>query len=168
MVPNGASNSMRLLNGRFEVWSGGFRGLVAGALLLFVAACSGNVQVHGNMPDPVLVSEIQPGAYGQRDVASLLGSPSTVSTFGDKRWYYVGQTVSTFAFFKPKVLERNVLVVSFDDEGRVQATRTYTLADGRRVSPVDRVTPTEGRDLTVLQQLLGNFGRFSPDAVQQR
>ncbi len=136
------------------------------ALALLVAACSGNVNVHGNLPDPELVAEIEPGSYGQRDVAGLLGSPSTISTFGDSRWYYVGQRVSTFAFFKPKVLERNILVVSFDDNGRVADTRTYTLADSRDIDPVDRITPTEGRDLTIVQQLLGNFGRFSPDAAQ--
>ncbi len=138
------------------------------ALALLLAACSGDVQVHGNIPDPELVAEIEPGSYGRRDVAGLLGSPSTVSTFGDSSWYYVGERVSNFAFFKPKVLERNVLVVSFDEEGRVATTRIYTLADGREIDPVDRVTPTEGRDLSVVQQLLGNFGRFSPDAVNQQ
>ncbi len=146
-----------------RVWR---RGLASAALALLLAACSGDVQVHGNIPDPELVAEIEPGSYGRRDVAGLLGSPSTVSTFGDRNWYYVGERVSNFAFFKPKVLERNVLVVSFDEEGRVATTRIYTLADGRDIDPVDRVTPTEGRDLNVVQQLLGNFGRFSPDAVQ--
>lgn len=144
------------------------RASVAAALALPIAACSGNVQVHGNMPDPELVSEIQPGNYGRRDVAGLLGSPSTVSTFEDSKWYYVGERTSKFAFFKPKVLERNILVVSFDDNGLVADTRTYTLADGREIDPVDRITPTEGRDLTILQQLIGNLGRFSPESVQDQ
>ena len=161
-------NTMQQAKGHLRVWCGWHRGLASMALALFVAACSGNVQVHGNMPDPLLVSEIQPGAYGRGDVASLLGSPSTVSTFGDTRWFYVGEKVSRFAFFKPKVLERNVLVVSFDEEGRVRATSSYSLADGRDIDPVDRITPTEGRDLTVMQQLLGNMGRFSPESVQQQ
>jgi outer membrane protein assembly factor BamE (lipoprotein component of BamABCDE complex) len=144
------------------------RGLASVALALLMAACAGNVQVHGNMPDPELVAEIQPGDFGRREVAGLLGSPSTVSTFEDNKWYYVGQRISKFAFFKPKVLERNILVVSFDGNGLVEDTRTFTLADGRDIDPVDRVTPTEGRDLTIMQQLLGNIGRFSPDQMNQQ
>jgi hypothetical protein len=35
------------------------------------------------------------------------------------------------------------------------------MADAQEISPVARVTPTEGRDLTLLQQLFGNIGRFS-------
>ena len=45
-------------------------------------------------------------------------------------------------------------------------TRAYTLADSRDIDPVGRITPTEGRDLTLLQQLFGNIGRFSSDALQ--
>ena len=59
-----------------------------------------------------------------------------------------------------QVLERLVLVVSFDAAGLVETTRTYDLADGQTIDPVDRVTPTEGREISILQQLLGNLGKF--------
>ncbi len=51
-------------------------------------------------------------------------------------------------------------VVSFDEAGLVVTTQTYALEDGRPIDPVDRITPTEGRDLSVLQQLLGNIGKY--------
>ena len=35
------------------------------------------------------------------------------------------------------------------------------MEDAQDVDPVDRETPTEGRDLTLLQQLFGNIGKFS-------
>ena len=56
--------------------------------------------------------------------------------------------------------ERSIVVVSFDTTGYVEETAVYHLEDGRQIDPVDRITPTEGRELTVLQQLLGNFGRL--------
>ena len=61
-----------------------------------------------------------------------------------------------------------MLVVAFDGNGRVSGTRTYTLADARDVDPVDRVTPTEGRELTLLQQLLGNIGRFPVESLKDQ
>ena len=135
--------------------------LLSGLLALGLSACEQDVQVRGNLPDPVVVSQIQPGVHSRVDVASLLGSPSTISTFEDSTWYYISQKSSQFAFYRPEVLERKILVVSFDPNGIVTDTKSYDLADGREIDPVDRITPTEGREITILQQLLGNLGRYS-------
>jgi outer membrane protein assembly factor BamE (lipoprotein component of BamABCDE complex) len=125
---------------------------------LLVSACSSDIQVRGNLPDPDVVSEIAPGVYTRRQVADKLGSPSTISTFEDRKWYYVGEKSTQTAFFAPDILERRVLVVTFDGTGKVDETQTFTLADGQIIDPVSRTTPTEGRELTVLQQIFGNLG----------
>jgi outer membrane protein assembly factor BamE (lipoprotein component of BamABCDE complex) len=61
------------------------------------------------------------------------------------------------------VLERSVFVVTFDEQGRVDETLLYTLEDGQVIKPVSRITETEGEEISVLQELLGNLGRFSND-----
>lgn len=133
--------------------------------LLLVSGCSNNIQVRGNLPDPEIVGEIETGVHSRRQVAERLGSPSAISTFEDRKWYYVGQKTTQFAFFEPEVLERNVLVVTFDGTGKVDETKAYTLADGQIVDPVSRTTPTEGRELTVLQQIFGNLGNNVPGSI---
>jgi hypothetical protein len=60
---------------------------------------------------------------------------------------------------------RNVLVVSFDDTGYVTSKQIFSLEDGREIEPIARITPTEGRDFTIMQQLLGNFGRLPGSAT---
>ncbi|MEE8500160.1 MAG: outer membrane protein assembly factor BamE [Kiloniellales bacterium] len=136
-------------------------GLLAGVLALVLGACEQNVQVRGNIPDPEVVAKINPGVHSRIDIASLLGSPSTVSTFQDSKWYYIGQKTTQFAFFETEVLERNVLVISFDDSGFVTETKTYGLEDGKVIDLVERETPTEGKELSIVQQLIGNLGRFT-------
>ena len=135
--------------------------LLAGIVALALGACEQSVQVRGNIPEGEAISKINPGVHTRIDIASLLGSPSTVSTFQDSKWYYIGQKTTQFAFFEPEVLERKVLVISFDDAGYVADTRTYGLEDGKTIDPVERITPTEGRELSIIQQLLGNLGRFT-------
>jgi outer membrane protein assembly factor BamE (lipoprotein component of BamABCDE complex) len=139
--------------------------LGAAALLacaaLGLAACGNTVQIRGNNPEPEDIAQIQLGVHSRQDVIDLLGTPSTVSTFEDSKWYYIGQKTQEVAFMKPEVLDRKVLVITFDEAGLVNGTHDYTLADAQDVDPVDRETPTEGRDLTLLQQLFGNVGRFS-------
>ena len=126
-----------------------------------LSACGNTVQLRGNTPDPDDVAEIKPGVQSRQDIVDLLGSPSAVSTFQDRKWYYIGQKTQQVAFMKPEVLDRSVLVITFDDAGLVEGTQSYSLADAQEVDPVERETPTEGRDLTLLQQLFGNIGKFS-------
>jgi hypothetical protein len=40
------------------------------------------------------------------------------------------------------------------------------IEEAKQITPNERVTPTLGRELTVLQQLLGNLGRFNKDTEQ--
>ena len=39
--------------------------------------------------------------------------------------------------------------------------KNYDLTDGKDVDMVTRITPTAGKELTVLEQIMGNVGRFS-------
>ena len=159
------STQSRGRDGRARGWRAAL--FAAGATVL-LAGCQDNIQVRGNIPDQEVVAEIRPGVHAREDIVEMLGSPSTVSTFQDTTWYYVGQKTEQFAFLKPEVIERTVLVISFDETGLVGETRTYTLADGREIEPVGRETPTEGRDLTILQQLFGNIGRFPAETIQNQ
>ncbi len=135
--------------------------LLAACAVIGLSACGNNVQLRGNTPDPEDVAGIQPGVHSRQDIIDLLGSPSTVSTFQDRKWYYIGQKTEEIAFMKPEVIDRQILVVTFDENGLVEDTQMYGMDDAQEVDPVARVTPTEGRDLTLLQQLFGNIGRFS-------
>lgn len=139
----------------------GWTAVLAAGLVL--SACSGTVATRGNLPDAELIAEVEPGLDSRDDVVGKLGSPSTVSTFLDRRWYYIGHKTRNFAFFEPEIIERSVFVVSFDGTGLVDDTSLYTLEDGRIIDPVSRTTPTEGNELTILQQFFGNFGRFPLD-----
>ena len=134
------------------------------AIAIGLGACAQDISVRGNMPQDADLDRITPGVHSRNDVARLLGSPSTVSTFQDSKWYYIGHKSTEFAFFAPEVLERKVVVVSFNDAGTVEETKTISLSDGQDIDPVDRVTPTEGRKPNFLQEIFGNIGRFgSPD-----
>jgi outer membrane protein assembly factor BamE (lipoprotein component of BamABCDE complex) len=134
------------------------------ALLGAATACEPLVDLRGNMPSPERLVEVKPGRFTKSDVTALLGTPASTSVFGDNRWYYISSKVETIAFFKPEELERQVVVIDFDRTGTVTNIRKLSLADGKDISMVSRETPTAGRDLTVLEQLLGNIGKFNSKA----
>lgn len=128
-----------------------------------LAGCGGRVDVRGNLPDPEAVLAVHPGESTRQQVAQVLGSPSVVGTFDDQTWYYVSKRTKTFAFFEPEVIDQEVLVVKFDNSGVVSDMTLYGYEDGRLIDPVSRTTPNLGKELTFLQQILGNLGRFNTD-----
>ena len=128
--------------------------------LLVLGACAPRMDNHGNIPDQEIIESIRIGQSNREQVSSMLGSPSTRATFGLESWYYVGARTSKFAFFDPEIVERKVLVIRFDKDGVVQQVERLDKSDGREVQVVDRKTPTRGKELTILEQLLGNVGRF--------
>jgi outer membrane protein assembly factor BamE (lipoprotein component of BamABCDE complex) len=138
----------------------GKRALLAAVLVGTLAGCEETVHLRGNIPDPTVVSTIKPGAHRKADITRMLGSPSTIATFEKEIWYYIGGKVKTVSFFEPKLLERKVLTVHFDKKGIVTGLNEKDASKNQKVSLVDRETPTRGKELTVLQQLIGNVGRF--------
>src|SRR3546814_5080921 len=97
---------------------------------------------------------------------TLLGSPSTSSTFPDwgTTYYYISSETEAVAFLAPEVIEQQVLAIAFDKStSKVKDIKRYGLKDGKQIAFVDRETPTRGKELTVLEQLFGNFGRFNND-----
>jgi outer membrane protein assembly factor BamE (lipoprotein component of BamABCDE complex) len=134
-----------------------------GAVVL--AGCEPVYDTRGNLPDPDAVLQVQPGVDDRRQVAQLLGSPSTVAVFSDKTWYYISKKTKRISFLDPEVLDQEVLAIKFDDQGLVSDMKLYGLENARPITPDPNITPTSGRELTILQQIMGNIGRFSsPDS----
>ncbi|HXP95942.1 MAG TPA: outer membrane protein assembly factor BamE [Telmatospirillum sp.] len=140
------------------------RFLWAIALLGATTACEPTVDLRGNLPAPERLAEVKPGVFTKNDVAALLGTPASTSVFGDDRWYYISSRIETIAFFKPEELDRQVVVIEFDSNSTVKEIHKLELKDGKDVTMVSRETPTAGRDMSVIEQLLGNVGKFNSKA----
>lgn len=134
---------------------------VLGVLAVGLSACQPRIDTRGNLPDPELVAKLQPGVQDHDQVARLLGTPSAVGTFNDRTWYYISKRTESVAFFQPELIDQQVLAVEFDSAGVLKEVKLYGKDDRREVELVERETPTHGRELSVLQQFLGNLGRFN-------
>jgi outer membrane protein assembly factor BamE (lipoprotein component of BamABCDE complex) len=127
-----------------------------------VTSCAPSVEQRGNLPNPDKMAEIHAGSTTKDEVAKILGTPSSVSIFGnDRSWYYISRRTAQTAFFEPDVLDQQVYIVNFDDQGVVRAVDHRALEDGKEITPVARATPAPGRELSFLEQLIGNLGKFN-------
>ena len=141
-------------------------GVVACAAALLLA-CSPIQDNNGNIPIAESMEKIAPGKQTREQVKRTLGSPSAVGAFEENDvWYYIGKRTKTVAFLKPEVLEHQVVEIRFGADGRVSEVNTIDATQFVKPNPVDRVTPTEGNEFTILEQLIGNIGRFTPQTGQ--
>jgi outer membrane protein assembly factor BamE (lipoprotein component of BamABCDE complex) len=136
--------------------------LVAGLLTIAgLPACAPQVDQRGNLPEPDKLAEIRPGATTRDEVTKILGTPSSTSIFNEKTWYYISRRTKQVAFFDPNVTDQQVYIVNFDDRGVVKAVDHRNLKDARDIEPAPGATPAPGRELTFLEQIIGNVGRFT-------
>ncbi|WP_313573944.1 outer membrane protein assembly factor BamE [Brevundimonas sp.] len=135
--------------------------IIAASLAAAAGACAPVVATQGFQAVDAKPQDIEAGVDTRETVLAKLGTPSTTSTFEtDNVWYYLTQTTQRYTYNKPEVSQRTVTEVTFADGGeKVASVRTLGLEDGRQIAMERRETPTRGRQLTILEQLLGNVGR---------
>jgi outer membrane protein assembly factor BamE (lipoprotein component of BamABCDE complex) len=134
---------------------------VAVSLAGLSAACAPMIGSNGFQAIDAKPQDVVAGTDTKETVLARLGSPSTTSTFeADQIWYYISQTTEKYTYNRPVVSNRTVTEITFEPgSDKVSAVRTLGLDDGQQVAMNSRETPTRGRELTVLEQLLGNVGR---------
>ena len=129
-----------------------------GALALAATGCAPSVGVHGFQAIEAVPADVAVGT-DRASVRGQLGTPSATSLFeGDDVWYYISQVTEKYTYNLPQVSQRTVTEIVFEGD-KVASVRTLGLDDSVDVRMNPNETPTRGRELTVLEQLLGNVGR---------
>lgn len=138
------------------------------ALTATAAACSPVQTYNGFRPDrnDVALPDPQVGVDTRETVRQRFGSPSTTAVFDQTVWYYVSSVQERVAFYTPRITQRSVMVVRFNGD-TVAGVEKFGLERGRIVSYNDEETPTRGRELSVLEQLLGNVGQTPPIRTEE-
>ena len=135
----------------------------AAVLGLSVAACVGEEFHRGYLVDQSALAQVKPGMSAEQ-VLQTLGTPSTVSTVGNKNWYYISQTSRRrLQFMRESVVDQRVTAVYFNQNLKVERTALYGIQDGRIFDFVARTTPAGGADQSFLHQLFKGLGSFVPN-----
>ena len=128
-----------------------------------LAGCLGGEEFQrGYMLDERAVRQVSRGMNAEK-VLETLGTPSTVSTVGNKSWYYISQrSRRTFQFAGETVVDQRVTAVYFDKNLRVERVALYGLREGRVFDFLSRTTPTGGQDQSFIGQIFKGTTTFNP------
>ena len=139
-------------------------GLVAAPLILSACSSTSEVFSHGYQMNEEALALVPAGSSREQVLLSL-GTPSTTNNQpdGSETFYYVSQKKARrFAFEKPRVIDQRVLAVYMNDDSTVERIADYGLKDGKVFDFVARVTPTGGKELSFISQLLRGGRNFNP------
>ncbi|MEL0003820.1 MAG: outer membrane protein assembly factor BamE [Rhodospirillales bacterium] len=127
---------------------------------LAISACSDVVSTHGQVLQTATIEDVRPGLATKQDIQAKLGSPTSTAAFDTSTWYYISQVRIRRSFFNPVTAQQRVLVLHFDGNDVLDRISMLDEDQSEEVTLVSRQTPTAGHKLSILEQLLGNVGRF--------
>jgi outer membrane protein assembly factor BamE (lipoprotein component of BamABCDE complex) len=130
------------------------------SMALIMSACVTTI-TRGHLKEDEAMGNIKIGVTTREETAKVLGSPSSESTFGPKKWYYVSSIRHNRSLLAPKVVDQRVTEIAFNENNVVSGVKEYSLKDSKPIEIASNITPTEGQQLGFFEQIFSNLGRFN-------
>ena len=130
---------------------------------LFLTACNSDTFIShtGNMPAEDRVAMVFKG-QSKNDVLEVLGSPSTVVPLDNDTWVYMSSEIEQIAFMAPKEISRELLVVKFDNEGKVAKIEKINKQHGEQLEIAEEETQNQEQEQGFFRKYFGGVGQYLP------
>lgn len=128
-------------------------------ILVGLSGCAADITRHGHIFSEEDLAQVKKG-MSQDQVILALGTPDTKSTASQSAYYYISTTSErSAAFLQPKIVDRKVVAIYFDNDNLVKSVANYGIEDGKVIDFVTRETPSRGSEDGLLKELFRNIGR---------
>lgn len=135
-----------------------------------LSACGLETYQSGDLPSNARLESVQIGKSTKEQTLRVLGVP--VYQNEQQNFLVYGKIrKKSQAFMEPKEFERDIYVLTFNNENVLARKEHLTMKDGHNVSYVSATTPTKHKELSVTEQLVKNFGRYDAggrDSTERR
>ncbi len=134
------------------------------SMILFgLSACAKDtfITYTGNMPSEEKIERLAPG-MNREQVRELLGSPSSVVSLDRDTWIYMSAEIEQIAFMRPEETKRRLLVVKFNDLGKVADIKHIDKSKGREILPSEQKTSAPEQEQGFFRKYFGGVGQITP------
>jgi len=127
-------------------------------VLVLIVACTPVYRNNGYVPSDDELALLEVGTDTRETVAVKIGRPSAAGLLNDVGWYYVQSRWKNTGLRPPVEESRQVVAVSFTEDGLVENVERFGLEKGRIVPISRRITVSNVKSAGLLRQLFGNIG----------
>ena len=129
---------------------------------LFIS-CTTNIKNHGYIPSKSDLDTLVIGKDNKESVSKKIGLPATAGLEGS--FYYVRSTFNAPGFRSAQLIDRTVVLLSFDKRNLLRNIETFSV-DKQTVVRLDyRVTETGLENKNILQQIIGSISGPSASSL---
>ena len=129
---------------------------------LFIS-CTTNIKNHGYIPSKSDLDTLVIGKDNKESVSKKIGLPATAGLEGS--FYYVRSTFNAPGFRSAQLIDRTVVLLSFDKRNFLRNIETFSV-DKKTVVRLDyRVTETGLENKNILQQIIGSISGPSASSL---
>ena len=129
---------------------------------LFIS-CTTNIKNHGYIPSKSDLDTLVIGKDNKESVSKKIGLPATAGLEGS--FYYVRSTFNAPGFRSAQLIDRTVVLLSFDKRNFLRNIETFSV-DKKNVVRLDyRVTETGLENKNILQQIIGSISGPSASSL---
>lgn len=136
--------------------------LLAVLCLGLLTACSSQYRNHGYVPPEEDLKQLVVGVDTRATVDDVVGPPSTSGLLSGGDYYYVRTRKREYGAFRPEVVDRQVVAISFNENDTIRNIERFGLKDGMVVPITRRVTDSSVVGNGFLRQIFGNLGALDP------
>ena len=131
-------------------------------LLLFLFNCSSEKMTnnHGFTSLQAKYEKIIINKSNKNDILSIIGPPSSISSFDKNKWFYIQRAKTNQSLFKlgiKKIDKNNVLVVTFNKKGILKDKAILDINNMNDVKFVKEITNKEFKQNDFLFKLFSSF-----------
>ena len=129
---------------------------------LFIS-CTANIKNYGYIPTKSELETLVIGKDSKDSVSKKIGLPATAGLEGS--FYYVRSTFNEPGLRSAQLIDRTVVLLSFDKRNLLRNIETFSV-DKKSVVRLDyRVTETGLENKNILQQIIGSIGGPSASSL---
>ena len=132
-------------------------------LTSFFISCTTNIKNQGYIPSKSELDALVIGKDNKDSVSKKIGLPATAGLEGS--FYYVKSTFNAPGFRSAQIIDRTVVLLSFDKRNFLRNIETFSV-DKKNVVRLDyRVTETGLENKNILQQIIGSISGPSASSL---
>ena len=128
-----------------------------------VLSCTTNIKNYGYIPSKSDLENLVIGSDTRQSITKKIGLPATAGLEG--AYYYVKSKFNSPGFKATQLVERKVVVMSFDQRSKLKNIETFNVDNGNFVRLDYRVTETGLDNPNILQQIIGSISGPSASSL---
>lgn len=132
--------------------------------LIILTSCFSRVEKTGYMFENIDFENIKKGVTSKSTIIKNCGNPTLISDINNQElWIYYSEDIKHFLFFKAKPVERKIIAISFNEEGRVNYIKNLDLSDeSQEFSFNNNKTYVSDHNVNFIKAIYDNLGTIRP------